>query len=230
MTASASSSAGVSGGKVSMALRRPLIGIFFALAWFLALGFLVFAASVMRAPELPFVEADGIVVLTGGQTRIAEAARLLDERRGQRLLISGVNQKIGRASLLKISGLEAGTFDCCVDVGYAALDTVGNAEETRRWAEALHYDRLIIVTANYHMPRSLVELARAMPTVELIPHPVHPEDLRRQAWWLDPKAMRVLVAEYLKFLPAAARLAVARGVAPWHATQTASSHALGRKS
>lgn len=189
--------------------------------WLFGLGFVLFATSVMREPQRQDVTADGIVVLTGGQTRIAEAARLLQEGRGQRLLISGVNQKIGRASLLKLSGLKDETFTCCVDLGYAALDTVGNAAETQRWAEALRYGRLIVVTASYHMPRSLAELARAMPDVELIPHPVKPEGLRRTLWWLDVKVTRLIVSEYLKFLPAAARLALARGVAPWHATITA---------
>ncbi|MFA5951232.1 MAG: YdcF family protein [Hyphomicrobium sp.] len=213
-----------------MRTRRILIGTVGAMLWLLAFGFLLFAASVMRDPERQNAKADGIVVLTGGQTRIAEAARLLDEHRGERLLISGVNQKTGRPSLLKLSGLEEKKFDCCVDLGYAALDTVGNAAEARRWAEALRYKKLIVVTASYHMPRSIAELARVMPGVELIPHPVLPEGLRRTAWWLDPVAMRVLVAEYLKFLPAAARLVVARGVSPWHGTLTASTVAPPHKS
>ena len=200
---------------------RIFVGTTAAGLWLLGLGFVLFATSVMREPESQDVAADGIVVLTGGQTRIAEGARLLSAGRAQRLLISGVNQKIGRASLLKLSGLKDETFSCCVDLGYAALDTIGNAAETRRWAEALRYRRLIVVTASYHMPRSLAELARAMPDVELIPHPVKPDGLRRTLWWLDPGATRLIASEYLKFLPAAARLALARGVVPWHATITA---------
>jgi uncharacterized SAM-binding protein YcdF (DUF218 family) len=212
-----------------MSPRRFVIGFVGGTLALVTLGFVLFANAVMREPEVGDENADGIVVLTGGQTRITEAARLLESGRGQRLLISGVNQKIGRASLMKISGLDEKIFTCCVDLGYAALNTVGNADETRRWADALGYDRLIVVTASYHMPRSLAELQRAMPNIELVPHPVAPDGLRHKVWWLDAAAMRLLAAEYIKFLPAALRLVVARGVSPWQGTSvTASSSATPR--
>lgn len=213
-----------------MRLRRFITGFVGMTLALVAFGFVLFANSVMREPEVQNVQADGIVVLTGGQIRIAEAARLLEDKRGERLLISGVNQKIGRPSLMKISGLDQKTFDCCVDLGYAALNTVGNADETRRWAEALGYDRLIVVTASYHMPRSLAELAREMPNIELVPHPVAPDVLRRKVWWLDSKAVRLLASEYIKFLPAAVRLAVARGMSPWQSTSVTASSGTPRKS
>lgn len=207
-----------------MGLRRIVIGSVGATVAATAFGFVLFANSVMRDPEVQDVHADGIVVLTGGQTRIAEAARLLEDKRAERLLISGVNQKTGRPSLLRISGLDEKTFNCCVDLGYAALNTIGNADETRRWAEALGYDTLIVVTASYHMPRSLAELAREMPNIHLVPHPVAPDGLRRKVWWLDSTTTRLLASEYIKFLPAAFRLVVARGMTPWQATSiTASS-------
>ncbi|MGE0023142.1 MAG: YdcF family protein, partial [Hyphomicrobium sp.] len=103
-------------------------------------------------------------------------------------------------------------------------------DETRRWAEALGYDRLIVVTASYHMPRSLAELAREMPNIELLPHPVAPDGLRRKVWWLDSTTTRLLASEYIKFLPAAFRLAVARGMTPWQATAVTASSGTPPKS
>ncbi len=217
-------------GWARMSPRRILIGLVGGAAALVGFGFVLFANAVMREPEVQNVHADGIVVLTGGQTRITEAAKLLQDGRGRRLLISGVNQKIGRPSLLKISGIDEKTFNCCVDLGYAALNTVGNAEETRRWAEALGYDRLIVVTASYHMPRSLAELARVMPNIELVPHPVAPDGLKRKVWWLDASTTRLLASEYIKFLPAAARLVVARGMSPWQSTSLTASSGAARKS
>ena len=73
---------------------------------------------------------------------------------------------------------------------------------------------LIVVTSGYHMPRSLAELAIAMPDVELIAHPVVAKAARQRAWWLQPGLVRLLATEYAKFLPVAARYAVARHVAP----------------
>lgn len=213
-----------------MRSRRAIVGFLGLSLFVVGFGFVLFANAVMREPEARDLRADGIVVLTGGQTRIEEAARLLKDGRGERLLISCVNTKIGRSSLIKISGLDEQTFNCCVDLGYAALNTVGNADETRRWAEAFGYDKLIVVTASYHMPRSLAELARAMPDIELMPHPVAPDDLRHKVWWLDVTTTRLLAQEYVKFLPAAIRLAVTRGMAPWQADSITASSGTPSKS
>ena len=54
--------------------------------------------------------------------------------------------------------LEPVLADCCLDIGYLAQDTIGNAEETRAWAQAWGFRRIVVVTSNYHMPRSLLEL------------------------------------------------------------------------
>jgi uncharacterized SAM-binding protein YcdF (DUF218 family) len=173
-------------------------------------GFVVFAGLVAHYAPTPGLQADGIVVLTGGEHRLSEAARLLTEGRGKRLLISGANRAATRHDLYRTSGLSAETFKCCVDVGYAAHDTIGNAEETKAWAAANGFARLIIVTSSYHMPRSLVELGRVMPSSALVPYPVVSRNFRSERWWLHAASARLLFSEYLKFLPSAARLYAAR--------------------
>jgi uncharacterized SAM-binding protein YcdF (DUF218 family) len=205
-------------------LTRTAIATAGVALWLFTLGFVVFATAVTRNPPRESARADGIVVLTGGGTRIEEAARLLGEGRGQRLLISGVNRQTRRESLRRLSGLGVREFTCCVDLDYAA-DTIGNATETRRWAAALRYRSLIVVTASYHMPRSLAELSRVMPEAELIPHSVVPAELRTEVWWLDATATRLLMSEYLKLIPAAARLAAARVLGPWQSDSIAAASA-----
>jgi uncharacterized SAM-binding protein YcdF (DUF218 family) len=191
-------------------LRRVLILGAAAGLSLLALGFVLFASVVTRLPADNNPHADGIVVLTGEGRRIAEGARLLDEGRADRMLISGVFRRTGKKALIEISGLPEDKFDCCVDIGYDALDTAGNANETRAWAASHRYDSLIVVTASYHMPRSLAELSIAMPSTQLIPHPVMPNNFPPTRWWLHASATRMLISEYFKFLPTAAHLTVAR--------------------
>ncbi|MGH8338021.1 MAG: YdcF family protein [Gammaproteobacteria bacterium] len=176
-------------------------------------GFALFAAVVMRETAPNGETADGIIVLTGGDYRIGEGARLLKEKRAQRMLISGVNPKTGRDDLIKVSNLDTATFACCVDLGYAAQDTIGNAEEAKTWVMGRGVKRLIVVTSNYHMPRSLAELALSLPDVVLIPDAVVPKAFRESAWWFNPMAARILVSEYLKFIPVAARLVAMRYLA-----------------
>jgi uncharacterized SAM-binding protein YcdF (DUF218 family) len=114
--------------------------------------------------------------------------------------------------LLRKSGLPARLFECCVDVGYAAHDTTGNAYETKDWARGWRFAKLIIVTSSYHMPRSLTELGRAMPGVTLVPYPVVSQSFRNERWWMHAGTARLLLSEYLKFLPSAALYGIARFV------------------
>jgi uncharacterized SAM-binding protein YcdF (DUF218 family) len=154
--------------------------------------------------------ADGIVVLTGGEHRLSEASQLFISGKGRRLLISGVNRQTSRDDIRRLSAIPAQLFDCCVDIGYEALDTVGNAEETRAWAAIWRFSKIAVVTSDYHMPRSLAELARAMPSVTLDPHGVVSRGFQTDAWWRHSSSARRVVIEYVKFLPAAARLTLTR--------------------
>lgn len=176
----------------------------------LVFGFVMFAVSVTREDAASEDRADGIVVLTGGDNRIETGAKLMAEGRAKRMLISGVNRKVSREEMQHLLGIDKQIFNCCVDLGYEALDTVGNADETRTWANSNSYSRLIIVTSRYHMPRSLAELALAMPGVTLLPYAVTPRRFPETAWWLHPATTRVLLSEYLKYLPAVARLTAQR--------------------
>lgn len=195
---------------MSRITKRVLAGIAASSAALLVFGFVLFAATVTRFRDGVPAAADGIVVLTGGELRVAEGARLLGLGKGRRLLISGVNPRTGRHDLHRLTGLPDAQFDCCVDLGYIARDTVGNASETKAWAESHHYATLIVVTSSYHMPRGLAELQIEMPGIRLIPHPVTPRSMRQGAWWLNAFSTRVLLAEYVKYLPAALRLAAVR--------------------
>ena len=176
----------------------------------LMLGFVVFASSAGRRAPPRVDQADAIVVLTGADRRIDEGMRLLRDGFGRRLLISGVNLRTRPEQVRRLANPGDTLFNCCVDFGYVAQDTIGNAEETKAWADHYRFSRLIVVTSSYHMPRSLTELGRLLPDTELIAYPVVPRALRDQVWWLHAATTRLLMAEYLKLLPSAARFAVAR--------------------
>lgn len=169
-------------------------------------GFGVFGLSVaaMRAP-LTVPKADGIVVLTGGRQRIVAAIDLLKSGLGKRLLISGVNPVTDRAALQAANGAAPALFSCCIDIDHAALDTIGNAEESAKWLRDRGYASAIVVTSNYHIPRSLLEMRRAVGNVDLIPYPVVSEQRSAFGWIADADAMRVLFVEYSKYVGALLR-------------------------
>jgi uncharacterized SAM-binding protein YcdF (DUF218 family) len=177
----------------------------FALSTLIA-GFVSFASSLERVETRLIAQAEGVVALTGGSDRVLEAAELLARGQARRLLITGVNRSTLGADLERILPVSKDLFSCCVDLGYRALDTAGNARETRDWARERNIKGpLIVVTSNYHMPRALAELSAAMPDVTLYPFPVVSEHVNVADWTRDRSVLKLLVREYLKYLRALAR-------------------------
>lgn len=189
---------------------RGLVAILVALAiW--AAGLLAFAERVQRStPAAEPPVADGVVVLTGAgsNARIAAAMSLLEDGKGRRMLVSGVSREASREDIRVVSKAARRLYDCCVDLGFDAANTLGNARETQEWARAMRYDRLIVVTADYHMPRAMLELRGAMPGKRLTPYPVETPVINSARWWRTTGAARLMVLEYCKYLAILGREAV----------------------
>ncbi|WP_370873057.1 YdcF family protein [Peteryoungia aggregata] len=200
-------------GLIRRALRYGGMTLILCVAVLVA-GFLVFADSVtnMRPPET--VKADAIVVLTGGYQRIEQAIGLLKRGYGERLLISGVNPATTAGQIRKTTRTSPDLFECCVDIGYGAIDTIGNANETAMWIRDKGYRTVLVVTSNYHLARSLMELRRSDPDTTFIGYPVVNADLKTRNWYSEPDAMRTMLAEYGKTV-----VAYIRGVTGWSRAQ-----------
>ena len=189
----------------SLGLRvtRHILRVFFyliitALALFLG-GLAIFYQHIasIEPPKNP--KADAIVVLTGGYQRIDQAVELLQNGAGQRLLISGVNPATTGNHIRLLTRSPDDLFACCVDIGHDAMDTTGNATETARWIRGRGYKSIILVTNNYHMPRSLAELERTDHGTRFIAYPV-PTDVSPSELVRNPLLIRTIAAEYVKFL------------------------------
>jgi uncharacterized SAM-binding protein YcdF (DUF218 family) len=186
-------------GRVLGRLVRVTLALCVGAALLLALGFVWFV-SVLPAGEVTITrDADGIVALTGGASRIVDAFELLAAKRGQRLLISGANRSTNAGEMSRLHPEFEPIVRCCVDFD-RSLNTLGNAIETRRWAEARKIRSLIVVTSGYHMPRAMAEIAHQLPGVTLIAYPVFSEKLRSEPWWSNLTTARLIVLEYLKFI------------------------------
>lgn len=168
-------------------------------------GFIAFAQYVDRiSPPKTVSEADGIVVWTGkGGGRLQAGVDLLQAEKGERLLISGVHENNGAEQISDVTGLSSNLSDCCLDLDYAAKDTVGNARETARWALALNYDHIILVTSAYHMPRAEAEISAVAGRIRITPYPVERADSRK--WYKSAARTKRLFQEYLKLLLVYAR-------------------------
>ena len=192
--------------------RRRVVRTFLAIGALLAIiwlgGFLRFATT-LPAPGDDATRTDAIVVLTGGSGRLATGFDLLSANRADKLFVSGVSPNIDPMELAALADARTDQVDCCVMIGYEAANTVGNATETAAWMRRQGYQSLRLVTADYHIRRSLLEFHRIMPTPTIVAHPVAPTTVDSRRWWRDPDAGWLVASEYTKYL-----IAQARGVFP----------------
>ena len=178
--------------------------LFLAAVW--AGGLVWFAAGIDAPAEDPTSPTDAIVVLTGGSQRIDVGFRLLVDGKAKKLFVSGVHEGVDMSEVLKTSPQTPHWVECCVVLGHSADNTVGNALETAAWLQSEHFHSIRLVTAGYHMRRSLLEFARVLPPdVTVIAHPVFPEAVRPGRFWFTRAGAGVIVIEYVKYLGALVR-------------------------
>ncbi len=180
-----------------------------AIAYFA--GLWAYASDIPREGPLDARATDAIVVLTGGQLRLREGLRLLAEGKARKLLVSGVNRGVELADLLRVARHDASGVECCIELGYDADSTQGNAREAAAFVARENFTSLRLVTANYHMRRALLEFRRAMPHIEIVAQPVYPENFRVEDWWRWPGTYALLQAEYHKYIGAVLRPYLAFG-------------------
>jgi len=183
-----------------------------ALAWIGGLAW--FASCIPTSVDDPETATDAVVVLTGGSERLDEGLALLAAKKGRKLFVSGVYRGVEVNALLHVARHAPANLECCIVLGHAADSTFGNASETAEWMAAENYHSLRLVTAAYHMPRSLFEFRHAMPDIAIIPHPVFPTRVKED-WWAWPGTADLILGEYHKYLFALLRDSLA---GPPHAT------------
>ena len=192
----------VSLAQTKMAAKSLLIVLLLGCALFMA-GLQHFVLTLPKPAHLANGATDGIVVITGGQQRLADGFDLLQSGAGKALLVSGVGQGVSKAILadeLNLDPRETALLDCCVTLEFQAGDTRGNAVAAGKWAQINGFRSLRLVTANYHMPRAKAIFTRKLPDIALSYWPVSPDDLDLDIWWKTPPIIRLLAREYAKYL------------------------------
>jgi uncharacterized SAM-binding protein YcdF (DUF218 family) len=162
-----------------------------------------FALTLPQKSPLADILTDGLVVATGGQLRINEGLRLIEQGASSRMLITGVGKGISKASLTETfakTNAQQSIFNCCVDLDATAIDTRGNALAARNWVQTHQLTSISLVTANYHMPRALLYFQRIMPDVAITSLPVSPPDLQPKKWYANWPTAKLLMREYAKYL------------------------------
>ncbi|NQU62456.1 MAG: YdcF family protein [Rhodospirillales bacterium] len=174
-----------------------LVALLLAVLW--TVGLFRYADMVPNRVADAATRTDAIVVLTGGSRRLGAGLELLSRGLAGKLFVSGVYQGIDVKTLLQVVKRNPRELETQISIGNAT-NTTGNAAETREWMTAQKYQSLRLVTAAYHMPRSLLEFRFAMPAIVLVPHPVFPDSVKQDRWWAWPGTASLMISEYNKYL------------------------------
>ncbi|MBD3730459.1 MAG: YdcF family protein [Sphingomonadales bacterium] len=152
------------------------------------LGFLVFAVT-LPGPAAT-VRTDAIIVPTGAGGRIERGLELLRAGKAEQMLVTGVDPEVKPREFAAQYKVKRGLMDCCITLGFAAVDTRGNAAEAAKWMDERDYRSLRLVTSDWHMRRARAELTRALPTnIAIVEDGVRSEP-----------SLRILFLEYNKLL------------------------------
>lgn len=185
---------------IVLKLARPVLVVVSVAALLWTAGLAAFAFSIPTSPTDRTTPVDAIIVLTGGSERIEEGLELLDSGLGKKLFISGVAEGLSPAEIFGDLTPQPEKVACCIELGHTAENTAGNASEAARWMAREGFTSLRLVTGSYHMPRSLLEFRRAMPTITVIANPVFPGRVKVEQWWRFRGTAGLIASEYVKYL------------------------------
>lgn len=149
----------------------------------------------MNEPKNPAL-VDAAIVLTGGSNRVNKGLDLLSNKKTENLLVSGVHKDVEIRDIMALWGARKNAPPCCITLGREAGNTIGNAQEAKKWVDHINAKTIYLITANYHMPRALLEFHHELPNTKIIPYPVQPEhfDPKEKIFW------KTDFLEYHKFI------------------------------
>ena len=167
------------------------------------IGLYLFSQKISRTTQnisLTTQKYEALIVLTGGQDRINTAFDLFEKGYAHRLFISGVTSPKALQSRILDNPKINSKADCCITLDEKAETTIGNAIESSKWVKENHISSVLLVTSNYHMPRSLMEFKRQIPTLNVTPYAIDAHNVVLDHWWEKQGTRRLIVMEYNKFL------------------------------
>ena len=164
-------------------------------AW--AFGFLWFAMSLPQPAGRD--KTDAIVVPTGSGGRIQRGLAMLQAGTAERMLVTGVDANVKPREFAAEYEAPESLMECCVTLGFVALDTRGNARETAGWVAHNDVRSVRLVTADWHMRRAARELEGALPEgVAVLRDAVRTEP---SLWTLLLEYHKLLATWFVRALP-----------------------------
>lgn len=163
-------------------------------------GLVWFTQQIPQQPLTSATKVDAVVVLAGGSLRIQHGLERLLQRRAKHLYVSGAGSGNQLATMAQRARRSVDQLPCCITIDHEAQNTYQNAELTAAWLQQNNYQSVLLVTANYHMPRAMLLFAHHAPHIAVTADPVFPRQFNAQKWWEWPTSTVLVLGEYGKYL------------------------------
>ena len=138
-----------------------ILRFFAAVLLVYAFGFLGFAVTLPG--PVADQQTDAVIVPTGGPGRIARGIEVVEEGLAKQLFVSGVDPEVKPNEFAAEFDVSRRLMNCCVTLGYLAVDTRSNAGEAAEWLKENEYSSVRLVTTDWHMARAANEFSDALP-------------------------------------------------------------------
>ena len=176
-----------------------------------------FKERILTLQKNPINLSSKVVILTGGTNRIKEGFEViykLDKKSITNLnvLVSGTGKGFSKLSLQeKLNpGFDLRLIECCVELDSVSQNTYSNAIETSKWVSKNNIEEILLITSNYHIPRSILEFQNKMPNLKILYYPIIPKKHQINKWLKSFETFSLIFIEYCKYIIANVRIKTLR--------------------
>ena len=190
--------------------------LLFLIAYFF-IGLNSFKERILTLQKDPINLSSKVVILTGGTNRIKEGFEViykLDKKSisNLKVLVSGTGKGFSKLSLQeKLNpNFDFRLIKCCVELDGVSQDTYSNAVETSKWVSKNNIEEILLITSNYHIPRSILEFQNKMPNLKILYYPITPKQHQINKWLKSFETFSLIFIEYCKYIIANVRIKTLR--------------------
>jgi len=176
-----------------------------------------FKERILTLQKDPINLSSKVVILTGGTNRIKEGFEViykLDKKSisNLKVLVSGTGKGFSKLSLQeKLNpNFDLRLIECCVELDGVSHDTYSNAIETSKWVSKNNIKEILLITSNYHIPRSILEFQNKMPNLKILYYPITPKQHQINEWLKSFETFSLIFIEYCKYIIANVRIKTLR--------------------
>ena len=158
------------------------------------LGLVLFIKMIPNKKQQLITDIDAVIMVTGDKDRVSRTKSLIQNSDYKLYFISGV----GAPKYLK-KYLNSNNKQTLV-ISTKAQSTHENAVEIGEWVQQYNLTKILLVTSNYHIPRTKMLIEYYSPKLNIEIEPTFNFNFNLSNWYKSSFTLKILLSEYTKYL------------------------------